>query len=254
MQETSQDILSPRTDHSWTMVQTWHNLLFAHWPLPPSALRPFVPPQLELETFEGQAWVGVVPFHMSDIRWRGRWPLPLAHRFAELNVRTYVRYGDRSGVFFFSLDAASWVAVVGARLLYHLPYFYAHMRVTVVDRVMHYTSQRRHPGSRPATFEATYRPTGEATPAPPGSLEQWLVERYALFTVDRRGRVYRGDIAHEPWPLQPAEAEIRANTMLPPGIPLPARPPLLHYAERLEVRIWPLVVATPPMGGTAGSS
>ena len=124
------------------MEQTWNDLLFAHWPVAPENLRPLVPPVLPLDTFNGQCWAAVTPFHMTGIR--GRWmpPIPGTSSFPELNVRTYVNYGGKPGVFFFSLDAASRLAVWGARAAYHLPYFYARMKVrTEKDRV-HYDSFR----------------------------------------------------------------------------------------------------------------
>src|ERR1700758_2464987 len=112
---------------SWIMMQTWHDLLFAHWPIRQEQLRPLVPPQLPLDTFDGQCWVGVVPFWMSGVRARGVPPLPGLARFPELNVRTYVAYKDKPGVYFFSLDAANFPAVWAARTFFHLPYFYARM-------------------------------------------------------------------------------------------------------------------------------
>jgi uncharacterized protein YqjF (DUF2071 family) len=142
-------------------------------------------------------------------------------------------------VFFFSLDAANRVAVQTARLTFHLPYFWARMALREQAGWMHYSSHRIHRGAPRADFVGRYRPTGSVAPAAPGSLARWLTERYALYAVDRRGRVFRGDIHHLPWPLQPAEVEIERNTMVQPyGLTLPDTPPLLHFARRLDVLVW----------------
>lgn len=218
------------------MAQTWTDLLFAHWPIPFERLRALVPEPLVLEEFDGSAWVGVVPFRITGLRPRGV-PAPLGLDFPELNVRTYVRMGDRPGVWFFSLDAGSRLAVWGARTFFRLPYHHAEMDVRVEDEWVRYRSRR--PASRReagAEFRARYRPAGEAFTAAPGTLEYFLTERYCLYTVLRGGRVLRVDIGHAPWPLQPAEAEIEANTMAAAsGIALPDRAPLLHFSRRLDV-------------------
>jgi uncharacterized protein YqjF (DUF2071 family) len=227
------------------MCMTWRDLLFAHWPVPPEALLHRVPATLELDTFDGDAWLGVVPFLMDDVQLRWLPPLPGAGRFPELNVRTYVRSGDRAGVWFFSLDAASRLAVRGARSWFGLPYFKARMRMKSEGSLetgekfrVHYSSRRTHRGARPASFDATYRVTGPAAPAVPGSLDRWLTERYCLFARDRRGKLRVGEIHHEPWVLQRAAAEIRTNTMADPlDVELKGEP-LLHFVRRLDVLAW----------------
>jgi len=222
------------------MTQTWRRLLFAHWPLAPDVLRPLLPPQLTIDTFEGQAWLGVVPFDMIDVKFRDAIPMPLMSAFAELNVRTYVTINDKPGVWFFSLDAASKVAVRGARLLYHLPYMDADMRMTMRDETTEYESYRTHRHEPPAEFVGTYSPTSDVFRAESGSLEAWLTERYCLYAA-KGDTLYRGEIHHARWPLQRAEADIRSNTMAQAaGITLPDTAPLLHYAERIKVIIWPL--------------
>ena len=219
------------------MKQTWHDLLFAHWPLPPEKMRPFVPEQLALDTFDGQCWVGVVPFHMSGIRGRGLPALPGLSRFPELNVRTYVTFGGKPGVYFFSLDAANLPAVWAARTFYHLPYFHAAMTSKELGGDIHYSSCRFHGATE---FRWHYRPTAEPLLRERGSIENWLTERYCLYTT-HRSQVYRGEIHHHPWPLQNAEAELETNTVAAAArIQLPNSAPLLHFARRLEVLIWPL--------------
>jgi uncharacterized protein len=221
----------------WIMTQTWHDLLFAHWPMPADIIRPLVPTQLTLDTFDGYSWVGVVPFRMSHIRRRFLPSLPGLSHFPELNVRTYVTHGGKAGVYFFSLDAANLPAVCTARRFFHLPYFYAAMTSQESDGSIHYSSCRR---SSAADFRGHYAAIGEAQLSQKGSIEHWLTERYYLFTA-YRGRVYRGDIHHLPWPLQNAQAELKTNTVAAAaGISLPHTAPLLHFARKLEVLIWPL--------------
>ena len=219
------------------MVQVWHDLLFAHWPIAFESLRPLVPPQLHLDIFDGKCWVGVVPFWMSGVRGRGTPAIPGLSRFPELNVRTYATYRDKPGVYFFSLDAGSRMAVWGARALYHLPYFYADMKVVNVGDVIEYDSSRL---VAQAEFRGRYGPIAPVERRQPGSLEHWLTERYCLYTV-HRDTVYRGEIHHAPWPVQDASAKIRANSMASAAdIILPDINPLLHFAKHQDVLIWPL--------------
>lgn len=239
----------PMPNRPWTMTQRWNDLLFAHWPIPVDTMRALIPASLDLDTFDGFAWAGVVPFWMDRIRARipgtAGSSIPFARGFPELNLRTYVRskITGRPGIFFFSLDAASPLAVGGARTLFHLPYFLANMqRKTATDGTVRYKS-RRLMTSAPANFQATYRGQGRAADMPPsqaGSVEHFLTERYCLFTT-HRGKVLVGEVHHKPWPLEPAEAEIRTNTLLPAhGLILPNQPPILHFSRSLDVHIWSL--------------
>lgn len=232
----------PPPQTPWVMRQTWYNLLFAHWPVPPGVMRRILPPQLEPDLFEGQAWLGVVPFGMSRVHLRFTFPVPWLSYFLELNVRTYVTVRGRPGVYFFSLDAANPVAVALARRWYKLPYFNARMKMrSGPDGWIHYESQRTHGGAPAADFHARYRPVGEAYSSIRGALDHWLTERYCLYTVSD-GVVYRGEIHHAPWPLQLADAEIELNTMAAPaGLDLPSLPPLLHFARSLEIVAWPIM-------------
>jgi uncharacterized protein YqjF (DUF2071 family) len=223
----------------WVMTQTWYNLLFAHWPIAAEALRALVPPQLELDTFDGQAWVGVVPFGMARVYPRGTFSVPWLSRFLEMNVRTYVTLGGKAGVYFFSLDAANSAAVALARRFFRLPYYHARMRMKHHAGWIEYRSYRIHPGATPAEFDGRYRAVGSVYASQPGSLDAWLTERYCLYTVSARGQVYRGEIHHPRWPLQAAEAEIKTNTMaLASGLRLPNTPPVLHFARSLTTWEW----------------
>jgi uncharacterized protein YqjF (DUF2071 family) len=223
----------------WVMAQSWHDLLFVHWPLPAPLLRPHIPACLELDTFEGQAWLAVVPFRMSGVRLRGAPALPWLSKFPELNVRTYVVANRKPGVWFFSLDAANSSAVAIARAWFHLPYFRARMQCALQHGWIQYASERTHRGAPKAELRAQYRPVGAAYFAKPATLEHFLTERYCLYASDGKGRVFRGDIHHVPWSLQFAEAEFSSNTMTEAaGFSLPVQEPLLHFSKRQDVVVW----------------
>ena len=216
------------------MHQVWHDLLFAHWPVAANEMRARLPASLDLDFFDGQAWISVVPFRMSGIRPRYLPYLPWLSAFAELNVRTYVLRDGKPGVYFFSLDAANPVAVRIARRVFHLPYFDAKMSLIYDGDWIEYRSTRTHRGAHAAEFSARYRPTGPVFRAAPGSLEEWLTERYCLYADDRAGRIWRTEIHHSPWPVQPAECEFQVNTMTT----LPEIQPLLQFSHRLDIVAW----------------
>lgn len=231
----------PVPDTPWLMTQSWHDLLFAHWPLDPAVLRDKVPTALDVDLFDGRAWLAVVPFHMTNVAPRGLLWLGLASAFPELNVRTYVTAGGKPGVYFFSLDAASGLAVVTARTLFHLPYHRATMTVHVGQGRVSYRSTRTSVHAGAAELAVSYGPVGPVHAAAPGTLEHFLTERYCLYTKDRRGRLRRLEIHHRPWPLQTADAQIAVNTMAAAaGIDLPGEAPLLHFAKRMDVLTWGL--------------
>jgi uncharacterized protein YqjF (DUF2071 family) len=221
------------------MAQSWHDLLFAHWPIQPATLRAALPSGLELDTFEGRAWLGVVPFRMSGVRLRWSPPLPGLSAFPELNVRTYARIGDRPGVFFFSLDARSALAVAIARAWFHLPYFRARMSCVQDGETVRYAHARTDARAAGGALDVAYRPSGEVFLARAGTLEHWLTERYCLYAAEPDGRVWRADIHHRPWPLQPAEATFERNTVArAQGFELPPAEPLLHFARRQDTLVW----------------
>jgi len=224
----------------WRMGQTWEHLLFAHWRADAGELRRLVPDSLELDTFDGSAWLGILPFRISALRLRGVLPIPGISSFLELNVRTYVTAGGKTGIWFFSLDASSRLAVEVARRTYELPYFAARMSTQRRGDWIEFESARVEEAEHPVVFSCRYRPRLSVVAAAPGSLEEFLTERYCLYTVDRRGRLCRGEIHHLPWPLQEAEAVLELNTMAPPGVALPDEPPLAHFAAEVAAVIWPL--------------
>lgn len=240
----------PLPDGPWVLFQSWRDLLFAHWPVPAEHLRSLVPSGLEVDTFDGSGWVGLTPFRLMGLRARWLPPVPGLSSFPEMNLRTYVRVGERPGIHFFSLDAASRLAVAGARALYRLPYHRARMTMERRGDWIRYRSRRV---SNPdAEFAGRYRPVGRVGRAGPGTLEAFLTERYALYTVLGDGTVLRGQIHHPPWPLQEAEADIRRNGVPQAhGIRLPDRPPLLHFSARQDTLVWPPETIPTGTGSTA---
>jgi uncharacterized protein YqjF (DUF2071 family) len=219
------------------MAQAWHDLLFAHWPISPELMRPLVPLGLPLDIYDSQCWVGVVPFWMSGVRPRGLPSLPALSTFPELNERTYLTIDNKPGVFFFSLDAASRLAVWGARRFYHLPYYQARMSTRWLGDWFNYDSRRE---DETAELQCRYRPDGPEFQAAPNTLEHFLTERYCLYTVSH-GKVFRCDIHHAPWPLRTADAEFTKNSVASAsGIKIPNSSPHLLFSSRQEVIIWPL--------------
>ena len=221
----------------WLMTQSWHDLLFAHWPVDAAEVRRAVPIAFDLDLFGGEAWLGVVPFCMRNVGLRATPALPWLSAFPELNVRTYVRVAGKPGVYFFSLDAERWLAVAAARTFLNLPYHAAAMTVERDGDGVRYESMRRT--RAPAEFRAAYKPIGAPFAASAGSIEYFLTERYCLYHHTRRGRPYRLEVHHPPWSLQVAGAEIAANTMAAAsGVTLNAAPALLHFARRQDVVAW----------------
>ena len=240
--------LYPPPSRPWRLAQRWNDLLFAHWPVSPELLADKLVPGLVPDTFEGAAWLGVVPFAMDRVRVRSfgslTFGLPTTRSFLELNLRTYVRSRrtGRPGVAFFSLDASSRLAVIGARMIFHLPYFPARMALTrSPEGEIAYQSRRTFPRRRPAEVRVRYCPAGEVTRSRRGDLASFLTERYCLFTTTPRGTLLVGEIHHQQWPLQPARAEFEQNDLPADfGFNLPQVPPVLHYARSLEVFLWSL--------------
>jgi uncharacterized protein YqjF (DUF2071 family) len=235
----------PLPEGLWVLRMRWHDLLFMHWPVPEGWLRPLIPPSLELDTFDKSAWLGVVPFRMEDVRPRFLPGVPWLSSFPELNLRTYVTHRGKPGIWFFSLDAHNPIAVRLARATFGLPYFDAEMSCEARGEEVRYESVRTHKGAPPARFVASYRPVGERFDSSPGTLENFLTERYCLYSAgvanraSGSGRVRRGDIHHRLWPLQRAEAEVEELEMTTQiGVTLPDTEPILHYARRLDVVAW----------------
>jgi uncharacterized protein YqjF (DUF2071 family) len=221
------------------MYHTWDKLLFLHWPIEAERLRPLIPPRLTIDTFDGAAWIGVVPFKMRGIRHPFAPPLPGVSRSHELNVRTYVHSGGVPGVWFLSLDAANPLVVWGARASYFLPYFRAEMHLDTCDTMVHFRSRRTDRRTPPAEFAATWTVGKRIAEAKPGSLEFFLTERYCLYAARGR-RLYQARIYHRPWPLATAEVTHLASTMtLAHGLTCMGGAPLVHaLVEPIDVEVW----------------
>ena len=220
------------------MAQTWEDLVFAHWPLPIELLRRVVPAVIPLDTFDGQAWLGVTPFKVGVIRPRGFPHIPRVSEFNEINVRTYTTIDGKPGIWFLSLDASSRLAVIAARRTYRLPYFHAAIALRRHGSAIDFSTHRTSLDGPPAELTARYQPTGPVRIAAPGTLEHFLSERYCLYNLDQHQHIYRADIHHPPWPLQPATAKLDRNSMgAPYGIQL-TTDPLLHFARRQDVIFW----------------
>jgi uncharacterized protein YqjF (DUF2071 family) len=233
----------PLPDGPWVMGQTWQSLLFAHWRVDEGLLREHVPPQIPLDTYDGDAWIAVTPFEVTGAHARFILPIPGVARFPEINVRTYSTIDGKPGIYFFSLDAASRLAVEVARRVYRIPYFPARMAVSRDGERVRYASRRTQDDAPPASFAAEYWPTGPVQNAAPGSWEYWMAERYCLYTLDDEQRVLRGEIHHPPWPLQPAAWRVASNRMFEEVGFDPAEEPRLHFAQRQDVVFWLLAPA-----------
>ncbi len=229
----------------WAVNQCWNDLLFAHWPLPPAQMAALLPPGLLVDTFQGAAWLGVVPFWLDRLRFRGAPAAAIMRGFPDLNLRTYVRdqATNSQGIYCFSIDASNLLAVAGARLFYQLPYHWAQMQMERrgASEFAFYSSRRL--AGRPVVFKARYRglgPTRRTVEMRPGSIEYFLTERCCLFTLDGNGQPVRRNMHHVTSPFEDAEADIACNDL--PGViglSLPDTPPVLHYSRRQAVYIWP---------------
>jgi uncharacterized protein len=257
------------------MHQTWEHLLFAHWPLSPEVIQAKLPQGLDVDVYDHSAWLAVVPFQLSFML-NGFHLSGAKIRFTELNLRTYVKHQGRRGVYFFCLDASDWFSVEMARFFFHLNYYHANSSLMSMKRNedqtleappfqrFHFQSQRQDNRGRPSTLQLQYGPTGPVEKSVPGSLVYFLTEQYRLFSADANGIIRTAQIAHEPWPLQPAAAFF-SNGKLPSsssspewrdpslfgeektpyselslphahGFILPNCEPLLHYSERVHVQ------------------
>lgn len=228
------------------LKQRWAELLFLHWPVDADSIRATLPPRLELDTFEGRAYVGVVPFTVREARTIWTPPLPLLSNFHEVNVRTYVRQGGGGpGVWFYSLDASNLLVAPAGRFLYKLPYHYAQIRFEVDEpsevgaggkrRWIRFTSRRVE--GNPPDCDVRYGPAGAPEPAAPGTLEHFLVERYVMYAF-HEGALYQARVHHVPYPQQPALVEsLRESLVAAAGLTRPKGEPLAHYARELSVEI-----------------
>jgi uncharacterized protein len=225
--------LWPLPETKWIWKQRWDNLLFLHWPIEVKEIRDLIPAELDVDTFDGMAWLAIVPFDMKGVTKRG-WPAPkLFCDFPEINVRTYVKIGGKPGVWFFSLDITSGLGVWVARNFFNLPYFKAKIDVDVPGNEINYFHER---GAK--VFDATYVP-GEFVTFEPGSFESWSTERYSLYSQSKSGTLFRGEVHHPKWPLQHADLAVRRNTLLD-EFNVGERHPSILFSKSLDVVVFPL--------------
>jgi uncharacterized protein YqjF (DUF2071 family) len=235
----------------WAMTQRCNDLLYAHWPVTASSMASLLPEGLEVDTFQGAAWLGVVPFWLDRLKIRGMPPIFGARSFPEMSLRTYVRdqRTGMQGVYFFSMDASNPLAVAAGRMFYHLPIHWAEMRLEQRSEREFSFYSRRLLSRRKAVFSVRYRglgPSSKLAESHPGTLESFLMERYCFFTRNRAGHTIAAKMHYFPWPLEEAEADIEQNNLAAAiGISLPNQAPVLHYLRRLAVYIWPAELVRP---------
>lgn len=208
---------------SWTWTQQWRDLLFAHWRIPEEIAPPYIPSGLQLDTRDGAAWISAVAFNLETRRFG------LTMRFPELNLRTYVRMNDTPGVFFLSLHAGHRLGVALARRLTPLPYFHAPMQLERSESAFAFASP---------LFRADCRLGDRDFEAQRGSLDEWLLERYAGFCLDQSGRLFQVAVSHPRWRLRGEMFRFRAATLGRPwGTDLECEPDSWHFSDGVAARV-----------------
>lgn len=221
----------------WIWRQSWKELSFLHFPVAVEELKKRVPQALEIDSFEGTAWVSLVPFFMEDVMMRNLPSIYPFKKFPELNARTYVKYGGKTGVYFFSLDASSLNFVLGGRIAFNLPYYLAKMKIEKKKQGhYHYQSQRRFANKQQFDVEIQYDDASFS--AEKGSFEHWVAERYCLFTANQK-KVSCVEVHHAPWQLHHASCKIHANDLLKTlGIQPLQQEPICHFSPGVDVIAW----------------
>lgn len=238
-------------DAQWLFSQSWNDVLFVHFAMDPTVLRPLVPEALTLDLYDGAAWLTLSPFCTSHLRPSGVPPLPKLSFFPQVNLRTCVSRDNKPGTFNFSADAASLSAVWFARVFFRVPYWHAAIQVSGAtvrarksknpEEMIRFRSRRLHGPAAlngPATLDVAYTPAGTAERARPGSLDEFLIERYCVYS-SHRGKLYRTELHHQPWPLQPASVELQSNSLAEAlGLSLPPQPELCHFSRCNKLLTW----------------
>lgn len=229
----------PIITENWIMRQSWSNVLFTHWPISAELLRPHIPRSLKIDTFDGTAWLGVVVFGMEGIYLRGLSALSVTPKFAEVNVRTYVQWKGKPGVYFLSLDVGDLASLMIARRWYRLPYKAARISSHNESQTFSCQSQRKGQAKFPIGFQAEYIPLSEVYFSKKEMFDHWLTERYCFFSADKRGNIYCGEIHHQPWPLQKVEIEICRNSLFTPfQFDLSEEKVIAHFSKGLDSLFW----------------
>lgn len=227
----------PLPSQKWLLNQQWLNLLFVHWEIDAAFLRSLIPQPLEVDKFEDKAWLAIVPFDMKAVTLRNIPPLAPLSNFPEINVRTYVKYQDKPGVWFFSLDVPKLIPVWIARSCFHLPYRYAQVEFTESDNQIAYSHEYQS-----EQFQANYRGL-ENLDAKKATFEHWATERYCLYCQNKRGRLIRTEVQHPKWPLQKAELTIKKNSLISP-FPIGTQHPSVLFSKKLDVVAYPPKIIT----------
>ena len=229
----------PVPSKNWIMRQTWKNVFFAHWPILPERLRSSIPSSLDIDTYQQMAWLGVVIFEIEGIYFRGLSPISVVFRFPEVNLRTYVQHKGKPGVFFLSLDVGNWASLAISKRWYHLPYCKAKISYRKEGNTFHCQSVRNGNSNNPITFKGSFTTDLRSYFPEEGTIDHWLTERYCLYSLDRKGNIYCGDIHHKPWSLQKAQAVLSNNTLPAPfGIDISEDEPILHFSKGLDALFW----------------
>lgn len=230
----------PVPDGPHLMELTWNNILLLHRPIEKGRLVDLIPQGLELQTYDGAAWISIVALHMTGVHMKGMPSVPFASEFLQLNVRTYVQAGYKPGIFIFSSDVSNPLVMVAEKQLFHVPSHFAEMTHQSDAGLNLFSSKRYESGGSSAEFSVSYGPVSPVYAAEKGSLDQWLVERYCQYAVGPQGKLYRSEIHHFPWPLQRADALTGENNLaLPNGSEFPKKGvTLCHFAHRLDVMLW----------------
>ncbi|MEZ6127776.1 MAG: DUF2071 domain-containing protein [Planctomycetaceae bacterium] len=224
--------------------QTWRNLLFLHWRVTPERIQSLLPEGLTVDTFDGSAWLAVVPFSMERVRPWWSPAVPGISWFLETNVRTYVKHGNgQTGVWFFSLDANHRLAVTVARRFWHLNYVYSQMSLSFGADRLTYSGNRAFSEIGRYEITADIAPSKPLTTAAPGTLEHFLLERYHLFARQPNGRFLCGQVHHEPYQYQPiANANVTQTLTHAAQCPIAAEhaPDHMAWSPGVNVRVSPL--------------
>ncbi len=230
---------APQTIPRPVMLHRWEDVAFLHWPFDPKRIQLLLPKDLEVDTFGGTGWVGIIAFRLT-IAAPGPLPIPWVSACPEINVRTYVRGPDgRVGIWFFSLDAARLAAVVSARGRYGLPYMLASMRMVRGSCLVRYASRRRMPHSARAFAELVLRLEDAIDPTELSPLERFLTARWRLYTAFRGG-IGATQVDHEPWPLVRARpVRVRETLLAAAGLGSPDGAPLAHFSVGVGARFGP---------------
>ncbi|WP_409301063.1 YqjF family protein [Peribacillus sp. SCS-155] len=226
----------PLPKSPWILTQVWNDLLFMHWPVKVEDIRKLVPDSLEIDTFKGEAWVSIIPFYVTGMRARYLPPIPMLNQYTELNVRTYVRYQGIPGIYFFSLDADHPLAVLGAKLSTGLPYRQARMKYNKNNNQINFYSNRIKNNKM---IDVNYYPESGPTNPLPGTLDNWLLERYCMYSFIGEN-MFRGDIHHDKWAVASVQASVSRNTMFELLEGNQNSPPLMHYCKQKQFFFFPL--------------